>query len=97
MIPETYMEWPAQNKGEDPADARREGAALTTREEAQHACYGVVSPSPSYGSLLHFLEPTFKGLWQRMGEFLWNNSNIKGIGNMNACRPDDQYPHERGT
>jgi hypothetical protein len=38
--------------------ARREGAALTTRKEAQHACYGVLSPSPSYGSLIHLLENT---------------------------------------
>src|SRR5205823_983086 len=40
------------------SDAWREGAALTTREEEQHACYGVLSPSPSYGSLIHFLENT---------------------------------------
>jgi hypothetical protein len=39
-------------------DARREGAALTTSEEAQHACDGVFSPSPSYGSLIHLLENT---------------------------------------
>ena len=40
------------------SDARREGAALTTREEAQHACYGVFAPSPSDSSLLHLVENT---------------------------------------
>jgi hypothetical protein len=40
------------------SDAWREGAALTTREEEQHACSGVLSPSPSYGSLIHLLENT---------------------------------------
>jgi hypothetical protein len=40
------------------AEARRAGAALTTREEAQHACDGVFSQAPSDGSFLHLLETT---------------------------------------
>src|SRR5207302_1990823 len=35
MIPESYMEWPAQSKGEDPSkgDSRRAGDTLTTCKE----------------------------------------------------------------
>ena len=35
-----------------------------------------------------------QGVVAAYGEFLWNHSNIKGIGSMSACRPNDQYPHE---
>jgi hypothetical protein len=41
-----------------PADARREGAARTPREEAHHACEGVFSLSPSSGFPIHLLENT---------------------------------------
>jgi hypothetical protein len=40
------------------ADARREGTALTTREEEQHACSGVFAQSPSDGSRIQLLENT---------------------------------------
>ena len=40
------------------------------------------------------LKAHVQGVVAAHGEFLWNNSNIKGIGAMSSCRLDDQYPHE---
>ena len=40
------------------------------------------------------LSAQVQGVVAAYGEFLWNNSNIKGIRSMSSCRLDDQYPHE---
>jgi len=38
-----------------------------------------------------------QGVMAAHGEFLCNNSIIKGIGNISSCWAFDRCPHERGT
>ena len=40
------------------------------------------------------VESHVQGVMAAHGEFLCNNSSIKGIGNMSSCRPADRCPHE---